>query len=63
MFSLFSRKKDPPNKENYAPVNLLSNMSKVFERPLYINKSKISLVRKYHLNFVVSVKTTIPNIV
>ena len=35
MFSLFTKEKDPLNKENHRPVSLLSHMSKDFETLLY----------------------------
>ena len=29
------RKKDPLNKENYRPVNVMSHVSKIFEKIVY----------------------------
>ena len=34
-FCLYSRKKDPLNKENYRPVSVLPTISKIFERSMH----------------------------
>ena len=31
------KRKDPPNKENYHPVSVLSHVSKIFEK-MFMNK-------------------------